>query len=411
MPESYSLDNFQDGCTFSNQSAIRNRNLYPIQEQISLRQLWNYFPEFADGSGLWRLNRDVKRSDFEDAFLRMFVDRYAHRNIKNALAEKRSTLVGRTRGCYQVLRNVFNDWEAFLEIPNRKAEASEKMYSDFRIVDDCNALFNDEHFRHLTSFRIKETIYLSKKMNALLPDLCFSYDSESRKKLKIFFGVSDNATYLELLEKTSAWMRSGLLEMSSESNILDLRRIDRPGEIPELSIDRSKISLCPEAIESLPHWNQYVERERPLSRIVDKQFYSLDLTRNARTHDAEEGSDSEKHGASPIRHSEQTIWPLSGKGKEILRHINGSKQQLSWGNTRLEIKESDINRVLEFLADERPLGASQTSPTPGGLGEFIVNEGISDSSRWASAIAALLVADELATSRGTRRIYLKARDE
>lgn len=106
-----------------------------------------------------------------------------------------------------------------------------------------------------------------------------------------------------------------------------------------------------------------------------------------------------------------TIFPLSGRGKEITYSLSESNWIVKWSRTKFTIEESCIQKILdEFFIDKEvwyPLGASMDCPIQDGLGCYLKNNYKSYSSRHASAIAAILVNENKLTFKGNKPIYLK----
>lgn len=91
--------------------------------------------------------------------------------------------------------------------------------------------------------------------------------------------------------------------------------------------------------------------------------------------------------------------PLSGGSDKTIEYQMTDKGIVAtWGITKFEIDENSVNRILvEFFVNPKayyPLGANKSPVAPYGLGEFIVGLGVGLSAQYASAIAAILVAEE-----------------
>jgi len=101
------------------------------------------------------------------------------------------------------------------------------------------------------------------------------------------------------------------------------------------------------------------------------------------------------------------IKTLSGVGSEI-KYEHG--YCIKWGKTNFSISDGNFNAILEeFFKDKNkwyPLGASETEPMSGGLGEYLY-EFPNLNSRHASAIAAIMVEEKLIEAKGKKPILLR----
>ncbi|WP_303859943.1 hypothetical protein [Alkalibaculum bacchi] len=104
-----------------------------------------------------------------------------------------------------------------------------------------------------------------------------------------------------------------------------------------------------------------------------------------------------------------TIRPLSGRGKEIKYKIENGNFKVQWGNLRFTIKRTQVEDILNFFfinSDKwYSLGASFDNPSKGGLGEYI--QKFKFSPRHASAIATIMVNEELIEHKGCKPIELR----
>jgi hypothetical protein len=82
---------------------------------------------------------------------------------------------------------------------------------------------------------------------------------------------------------------------------------------------------------------------------------------------------------------------LSGKGTSLNYSINKDDCIVVWGNTTFKFSISECLKFFDRSLNFLKLGASMTSPTPGGFGEFIKNNISGLTPRHASAISAILV--------------------
>jgi hypothetical protein len=108
---------------------------------------------------------------------------------------------------------------------------------------------------------------------------------------------------------------------------------------------------------------------------------------------------------------EHKISTLSGRGKAITYKDIPDGKNVLWGNTHFKLPNSMIADILNnYLIDRDrwyPLGADFKVPIKGGLGEYINNNYKGYSPRHASAIASIMVDENLLTFRGKKPIELK----
>jgi len=377
----------------SNIGGSQNANKYPIQEQATLVEIWEYVScECNDNCTCrkfgctyhWTLKQNLIFRDILPAFLRMFVNKNQHRQIiacMNQTTLTSDTLNKRVREAVPVLQDVRNNWHTlYTEVLNHKKTL---------ICDDWYTSF----WKKQWNFSLYESIYKAKRFCVLLPDIGIPYDSTSRPKILSCLS-NDVSTYFQMLKG----LRGVLIDiMERESqNLANLRKLDSPHE--QLSFDSSKISLPK---DNFDYGNTYTPEERPVSRIIDKFFYSPHET----------GVSERKTVRQPIRLAKQATHPLSGRGKPIYWQSHYGGRRVHWGTIRFHLSDRLTNDILnDYFRDRRtwyPLGASMTNPVRGGLGEYVQKNFPSLTPRHASAIAAILVQDNLIESRGNRPIELR----
>jgi hypothetical protein len=406
------IETLQKNCERSNRNASKNRNLYPIQEQISIRQIWTYDPHYDAHTGLWTFRDDIGFDEYLQAFLRMFTDRHSHHALIRGLSNPSEPLkLGpRQAECFALLSKIRDDWDRYRVIHKTLVEDEKKPFSQFRIFDDCEPLFRNPQFRELTAFTLRESVYKSKILNSFLPDLCVAYDSASRLALYREFKLSPKSSYTDLLVKLNRWLRKAIADFDHPRVYTQLRQADRPGYIFDLAISVSRITLPPDVLSDMPFWDQYVPLERPLSRILDKQFYQPG--RSGKSPSAVkvvkscivEKTESNEATAAAV----QQLRPLSGRGKPITRISDDQGSHFTWGDYKFFITNEEIALILNFIDKRTRLGASITDPPKNGLGAFLVKNNIAPSPRCASAIASALVADGLADWEGKKPMFLWA---
>jgi len=291
------------------------------------------------------------------------------------------TLNKRVREAVPVLQDVRNNWHTlYTEVLNHKKTL---------ICDDWYTSF----WKKQWNFSLYESIYKAKRFCILLPDIGIPYDSTSRPKILSCLS-SDVSTYFQIL-KGLRGVLIDIMERESQS-LVNLRKLDSPHE--QLSFDPSKISL---PRNNFDYGNTYAPEERPISRIIDKFFYN--------PHETEVSE--RKTVRQPILLHKQVTRPLSGHGKPIDWQSYHEGRRVHWGATCFHLSDRLTNDILNnYFRDRRtwyPLGACAPNPMRGGLGEYVQRNSTSLTPRHASAIAAILVQDNLIESRGNRPIELR----
>ena len=107
----------------------------------------------------------------------------------------------------------------------------------------------------------------------------------------------------------------------------------------------------------------------------------------------------------------QTVYPLSGRGKEIIYKKNNDNFEITWGRDKFKITKKLINDILvNYFIDHEtwyPLGASMDQPMRGGLGKFVRDNIKGLSPRHATAIAAVMYNEGFIEVKGKRPIMLR----
>ena len=247
----------------SNKQAAINRNLYPIQEQATQLDLWEYVPCTCDASCTckkfgcthhWKLKNNVRFEDFVYGFLRTFVDKHHHQSILDALEGKNTgPLSTRAIGAFSVLRSLKPVWE---EVSAQAAQHNKTLF--------CDDWAND-FFKNRWSFSIRQSIYKAKQYCILLPDICVPYDTSSRETLLDRFHLPEN-NYFRLLTE----LRMTFLKCMEENHLTipSLRTLDSPQD--QLPFDKKVISL---ACHGVDYGTAYLPKERQISIVLDKCFY------------------------------------------------------------------------------------------------------------------------------------------
>ena len=397
MPLLFSFESIKERVRASNLSARQNRNLYPIQEQATLTEIWDYLPCDCNGSCTcrrlgcthhWRRKPSLAFADILDAFTRMFVDRGGHASLRRSVKDPSGmpTMVRpRDRGALEVLRRMDQGWRRLYgeAIRHNKTLICDRWCNDF--------------LKRQWGFPVRQTtVYRAKEVSILLPDIGVPYDVASRRAI---LGAlkHDVLTYYEMLARLRVVLLGTL--QRENATLPEFRRLDAPHE--QLPFDSTCVAL-PRA--GFDYGDRYTPQERPISRIIDKCFYrpgSRDVHRCAKKRPCEELW-------------EHTVLPLSGRGRPISWRSSSGGREVSWGTCRFALPDELIYDILHnyFLDDEswHPLGASMTDPMPSGLGEYIEQRFPGLTPRHASAIAAIMLHDGLIVCQGTSPIELRRVD-
>lgn len=108
------------------------------------------------------------------------------------------------------------------------------------------------------------------------------------------------------------------------------------------------------------------------------------------------------------------LLPLSGSGKPISWENYSVGRQVIWGNTKFQLPNELIDDILmNYFKNSTlwyDLGASMDDPIKGGLGEYIQNK-TTLTPRHASAIAAIMVYENLIEAKGKKPIKLRKKED
>jgi hypothetical protein len=378
----------------SNTIAAKNRNLYPIQEQATLLEVWKLVPCTCDSNCTckkfgcehhWVLKDNLMFEEILPAYLRMFVDKRLHRRILgwiNGAIDFPNKIPSRGAGALSVLTGMK---ENFNEIYPQSLGHNKTLI--------CDNWYN-EFFRDRWNFSIRgKSIHEAKQFCLLLPDVCVPYDTGSRSEILKFFDAN-SLTYYGMLKNLREWV---IKVMKHENKKLcDLRRLDSPQK--QLPFSQDSISL---KRDSFDYGNSYNPSERPISRVIDKVFYKPTTTE----------TDKYKCAQADVISNGQELYPLSGKGQRIRWRDTKKSRIVEWGDTKFILSDELFDDVLDdyFKDTEKwyPLGASMTDPVHGGLGEYIQNNFPPLTPRHVSAIAAIMVQEGLIEFRGKKPIELR----
>jgi hypothetical protein len=157
----------------------------------------------------------------------------------------------------------------------------------------------------------------------------------------------------------------------------------------------------------------YLPKERQISIVLDKCFYQ---PKSTVTNPLSPNPPTTKNTSPPERIDSgqgYQIKPLSGNGETITVHSVSGGRLVKWGNLKFRLPDEMIQKILEqfFVHSDLwyLLGASMTAPDLEGLGSFIRKNFSSFTPRHASAIAAIMVHENLLEYRGMKPIFLKKR--
>lgn len=409
------FNSIREQINLSNRIASTNMNLYPIQEQAVLLEIWEKvkIDKLCESPVehtwyVYVLKTDLCFDDVMRAYLKMFTSRNHHARLIDLLNQNLNDeldLPNRIKGAYRWLRYLKDNWDRLYKIAlnwRRSLFCSEFIPPEIAESGEWD-------------YDIEESVYRSKMWAILFPDICVPYDSRSRRKIKKCIG-SNNIKYSEMLRA----LRSHAVNIISveNSNLLEFRKLDNP-EIG-CPYNPANISL-PNA--QIDYGVGYYPDERPISRIIDKFFYNPGGLNRPNT---ENGNPiiNDYTPDMPMRRPklnnlnkplfEGNILPLSGYGKEIswFEIDNGQNYRIRWGVTEFDFLENDYNLILdEYFNDDEwhKLGSSMTSPIPAGFGEFVRDRIKGYLPRHASAIAAILVYLGDLEFKGKKPIWLRRR--
>ena len=250
----------------SNKQAAINRNKYPIQEQATQTELWEFVPCTCDESctcnqlgctGHWKLKKHIQFEDFMFGFLRTFIDRCEHLNLITAIdAGDPSNLRPRVKDAYTVLRNLKGgEWKLL--------SAKSADYNKTIFCDDWVDSYFKEKFE---SFKIKESVYFAKQFCILLPDICVPYDTKSRDKMTMHLKIPRNSDYFEFLSKVRSTFMSAFKKQGIQLSVI--RSLDSPSN--DLTFDPRLISLRQ---PDRDYGKDYLPDKGQISLVLDKCYY------------------------------------------------------------------------------------------------------------------------------------------
>lgn len=250
----------------SNIGASQNRNLYPIQEQATQEEIWEYVPctcpstcrcRKAGCTHHWKLKAGVTVGQFRLAFLRTFVDRCEHLNLLKALERNENGYtIGRYKEAYVVLKSIGDNWEDL----SRTASA----YHKTLFCDGWDDVAFRESWQDIT---LKTGIYHAKKFCLLLPDTCVPFDTRALGRIQKCLGISAQSDYYSLLvalrEKFLPLLENGSVTLPT------LRRFDAPGSV--LSFNPLFVSF---PRPGFTYGTGYLPEERQIGLVLDKCYYN-----------------------------------------------------------------------------------------------------------------------------------------
>lgn len=396
----------------SNIVASNNRNLYPIQEQATLLEIWERVEidvscnsSVEQNSFVYVLKDNLTFHDVMIAFLRMFTDNRQHTQLIKLLSSdynENQTLPPRIKGAYIWLSYLKSNWSRLYSIARK-----------WRRTLFCQRFIPQEIISTGEwDFDIRDSVYRSKLWAILFPDICVPFDSRSKSKISKYFGNS-NIKYSQMLTK----LRKDMIQLiqNEDSNLNSFRMLDDLAR--GCPFDPMKISL---SRSNFDYGNTYEPAERPVSRVIDKYFYDPGRSDNNNKTIRESRFGIKNiirlKGNITMKHDncEGGILPLSGRGNPIKwqGRFGETELKIYWGQTftfNLNVKQQNMILNDYFATDNwYPLGASMDNPTKGGLGEYMQNK-FNKNPRTASAIAAILVYLQIIEYKVNRTIYLRKR--
>jgi hypothetical protein len=315
----------------------------------------------------------------------MFVDKGLHQRLKswiNGTLPVPDTVPPRARGALAVMNKLQDAWDELYE---------EALNHNKTLI--CKDWYNDYWKNHWNFDPVEASVYTAKLFCILLPDLGIPFDNASRNQILSCFD-NNPSSYFQLLGDLR---RQIIILLEKEHKTLAaLRKLDSPQQ--QVPFEPNSISFLR---RNFDYGTSYSPDTRPISRIVDKYFYRPRLT----------DTDKYRIRQHPVTTEGQILFPLSGRGEPIRCSDSDDGRQVTWGKTKFYLSNEMVDQiVICFFENDRSwykLGASMTKPTPGGLGEFINNTFDKLTPRHASAIAAIMVQDDLIEFRGHRPIELR----
>jgi len=251
----------------SNKNAISfNNSKYPIQEQASLLEIWEYVDCECDETcnckkfgckKHWKLKNNLSFDDLLSPFLRMFVNRNYHKDLKEWIyggPQVPDEFFKQVVGAYRVIK----EFEFHFSTISEKASNHNKTLL-------CSEWDND-FWREKWSFSLERSIYKAKLYCILLPDVGIPYDDKSRNKIYDFFNLNKKSTYHEFLMKYSDFI-SRVIECE-QKKLDDFRRLDDPSQVGQFNPDMISLKK-----NNFNYGISYSPPERPISRVADKLFY------------------------------------------------------------------------------------------------------------------------------------------
>lgn len=410
MNELNSFNSIKERIDLSNSIASKNKNFYPIQEQATLLEIWERVAPLNSSTNhigkvdsIYVLKKNLVFEDILIAYLRMFTNKNNHSKIIGLLNQYLKSvpeLPPRIVGAYTWLKYLKDNWTRLYSIA-----------ANWRHTLFCEKFVPLEIIATKEwDFDISDSVYRSKLWSILFPDICIPFDNASRKKILKDLRGSGKSYRNMLLH-----LRSNAIDVivKESSNLAEFRKLDNPQN--GCPFQASLISLPREGFN---YGNSYKPEERPISRIIDKMYYSprgnTRSTSNKSSNSMSNKNSEKLHLSSsrnkPLRQGSTST--LSGRGQQVDWEIDENNTiKIRWGTSLLSLTEQQRNIILNefFISDEwYPLGADMTNPLTGGLGEFIKKE-FELLPRYASAIAAIFVDLDIVSFRQGSPILLKRR--
>ncbi len=261
-----SLHKIKERIDDSNKAAAGNRSRYPIQEQVTLIELWEQLdcecaPEcFCKKHGCtfhWKIKPNLNADEAINGFVRTYIDVEKHDTFFRCLNEN-YTPPPRIKEAVAIAKDLKNNWDTY--------------YLNALKSKSCILCDNNASIYWLNRFRalnIDMSIYHFKMLSILLPDIAIPFDVKSRALIKKELGLGQADQYSVMI-----WRLQGLFQSVIEktnSKVDDLRVLDEPGVYFDFA--RQDVRL------GKPGYNYakgFLPLERPFCRVLDKVFYRPD---------------------------------------------------------------------------------------------------------------------------------------
>jgi len=261
-----SLHKIKERIDASNKAAAGNRSRYPIQEQVTLIELWEQLncecaPEcFCKKHGCtfhWKIKPNTNADEAIKGFVRTYIDVEKHNTFFKCLNEN-YTPPPRIKEAVAIAKDLKTNWDTY--------------YSNALKSKSCILCDNNTSIYWLNRFRalnIDMSIYHFKMLSILLPDIAIPFDIKSRALIKKELGLGQADQYSIMILKLQDLFQR-IIEKTN-SKVGDLRVLDEPGEYFDFA--KQDVRLGKQGDNYI---KSFLPLERPFSRVLDKVFYRPD---------------------------------------------------------------------------------------------------------------------------------------